>query len=103
MTDTKATPATDEQVAAWIALGADGRLFIPAHIIDSLVARINSDAEIIKAREAAYDTAQEGLKNARKQESEMRETIRKQAEEIARLKGALEIMEAALAATESKG
>lgn len=53
MTDPKpATPATDEQVQAWIELGADGRLFIPAHVIDSLVARIAADAEIINAREA---------------------------------------------------
>lgn len=52
MTDPKpATPATDEQVKAWIELGADGRLFIPAHVIDSLVARIAADRETIKAKD----------------------------------------------------
>ena len=86
-------------------------------------ARIAADAEIIKARESAYDHAQEGLKSARKQEAEMRETIKAQAEEIAGMRDALirlrdcnwvisppdrmdavrDIAREALAATEPKG
>ena len=91
MTDTKATPATDEDVERLqrrIRLSEmDGYSYeigpvgpTPGKglstVLRRLLARIAADAEIIKAREAAYESAQEGLKSARKQESEMRETIR---------------------------
>lgn len=107
MTDPKpATPATDEEIADTQAR-AHRVTGIGSVRALKLIARIAADAETIKAarqerdavkealveareiiasREAAYDQAQEGLKSARKQESEMRETIRKQAEEIERLR-----------------
>ena len=78
MTDTKATPATDEEIArvGEMIHGTFPILWIKAETADGLLSRIAADTETIKAREAAYDQAQEGLKNARKQEAEMRETIR---------------------------
>lgn len=87
-TATKATPATDSEVQ--YLMGAihqhhnifGGECSHCAPIVASVQARIAADAEIIKAREAAYDQAQEGLKHARKQEAEMRETIRQKDEEI---------------------
>ena len=38
-----AAPASDEQIMAWKELGAGGRLFIPADVIDRFVARIEAD------------------------------------------------------------
>lgn len=74
MTDIKATPATDEEIALRHMRGKSENEYWTFQ--QMLVARIAADAETITAREAAYDTAQNGLKNARKQEAEMRETIR---------------------------
>jgi len=123
MTDPKpATPATDEQVKAWIELGADGRLFIPAHVIDSLVARISADAETIKAKDEEIERlkaqVQVGHDVIRDFDSRI-DTARAQVEtlsgalEIARKiiytktwdtdQHALDAMAAALAATEPKG
>ena len=80
--------ATDEEIARVSEMihGTFPILWIKAETADGLLSRIAADAETIKAREAAYDTAQEGLKHARKQEAEMRETIRAKDEEIERLK-----------------
>lgn len=44
-------PATDEQLAAWKELGAMGRIFIPADVVDRLAARIEADAATIRERE----------------------------------------------------
>ena len=121
-------PANDNLVAAWLADlqgmdDADREHDVTVLDTRSLLYRIAADAEIIKARESAYDHAQEGLKSARKQEAEMRETIKAQAEEIAGMRDALirlrdcnwvisppdrmdavrDIAREALAATEPKG
>jgi len=83
MTDPKpATPATDEQVKAWIELGADGRLFIPAHVIDSLVARISADAETIKAKDEEIERLKGDLQEAKHFSSMLTAALENRNEEL---------------------